>query len=124
MDASNPSTSAYKNFSYMRSPDNDDEFQKSESIDILKSKCRKFTSGQFFSSAVTKAFAETGAEVSHWACCLEYHKNKGIHYHMAINMTKLGRWKSVKEQLKLKHNINVHFSDKSLGYIAVYRYIC
>ena len=42
---------------------------------------------------------------------------------MAVNMTKLRRWKSVKEQLKSKHNINVHFSDKSLGYIAAYRYI-
>ena len=38
-------------------------------------------------------------------------------------MTKLRRWKSVKEQLKSKHNINVHFSDNSLGYIAAYRYI-
>ena len=43
---------------------------------------------------------------------------------MAVNMTKLRRWKSVKEQLKSKHNINVHFSDKLLGYIAAYRYIC
>ena len=38
-------------------------------------------------------------------------------------MTKLRRWKSVKEQLKSKLNINVHFSDKSLGYTA-FKYIC
>ena len=43
---------------------------------------------------------------------------------MAVNLTKLRRWKSVKGQLKSKHNINVHFSDKSLGYMAAYRYIC
>ena len=43
---------------------------------------------------------------------------------MAVNMSKLRCWKSVKEQLKSKHNINVHFYDKSLGYIAAYRYIC
>ena len=30
----------------------------------------------------------------------------------------------MKEHLKSKHNINVHFSDKSLGYIVAYRYIC
>ena len=83
----------------------------------------KFPSRQCFSSAATKAFTETGAEVSHWACCQEYYKNKEIHYHMSVNMTKLRRWKSVKEQFKSKHNINMHFSDKSLGYIAAYRYI-
>ena len=38
-------------------------------------------------------------------------------------MTKLWHWKSVKEQLKSKHNINVHFFDKSLGCIALYTYI-
>ena len=43
---------------------------------------------------------------------------------MAVNLTKLRRWKSVKGQLKSKHNINVHFSDKSLGYMTAYRYIC
>ena len=84
----------------------------------------KFPSRQCFSSAATKAFAETGAKVSHWACCQEYYKNKEIHYHMSVNMTKLRRWKSVKEQFKSKHNINMHFSDKSLVYIAAYRYIC
>ena len=30
----------------------------------------------------------------------------------------------MEEQLKSKHNINVHFFDKSIGYIAAYRYIC
>ena len=67
---------------------------------------------------------KTGAEVSHWPWCEEYHENKDIHYHMLINITKLQRWKSVKEQLKSKHNINVHFCDKPFGYIANYRYIC
>ena len=89
-----------------------------------KANAEKFSSCQCFSSAVTKAFAETGAEVSHWACCQEHHRNMEIHYHMAVNMTKLRCWKSVKEQLKSKHDINVHFSGKSLGYIATYRYIC
>ena len=112
MDASNPSTSACKNFSSMGSSDSDDDFQKSELdprqsrrvylLTYSKANVEKFLSRQCFSSAVTKAFAETGAEVSHWACCQEYHKNKEIHYHMAVNMTKLRRWKSVKEQLKSK----------------------
>ena len=38
-------------------------------------------------------------------------------------MTKLRPLKSVKVRLKSKHNINVHFFDKSFGYIRAYRYI-
>ena len=118
----------------MGSSDSDDDFQKSELdprqshrvylLTYSKENVEKFPSRQCFLSAVTKAFAETGAEVSHWTCCQEYNKNKKIHYHMAVNMNKLRRWKSVKEQLKSKHNINVHFSDKFLVYIAAYGYIC
>ena len=85
-----------------------------------KANVEKFPSLQSFLSVVTKFFAETGTEVSHWACCQEHHKNKDIHRHIAVNMTKVRRWKSVKEQFKSKHNINVHFSDKPLGYIAAF----
>ena len=92
-------------------------------IAYSKANAEKFPWRQSFSSALTKAFAETGPEVSHRACCQEYHKNNDIHYHMAVNLAKLRHSKSVKEQLKSKHNINVHFSDKYLGYIAAYRCI-
>ena len=117
----------------MGSSDSDDDFQKSElhpqSRHVYlwrysKPNVKKIPSRQSFSSAVTKAFAEAGAEVIHWGCCKEYHKHKDIHYHMAVNMTKLLCWKSVKEQIKSKYNIKVNFSDESLGYIAAYRYIC
>ena len=43
---------------------------------------------------------------------------------MAVNITILRRLKSVKEELKSKHNINMNFSYKFLSYIAAYRYIC
>lgn len=43
---------------------------------------------------------------------------------MALNMTKFWRWKSVKEQLESKLNVNAYFFDKYFGYIAAYRYIC
>ena len=42
-----------------------------------------------FSSAVTKAFAQTVADLSHWAYYQECHKNKDFHYHMAVNVTTL-----------------------------------
>ena len=111
MDVLNPRSSAYSIFSSMGSSDSDDDFQKSElhpqSRHVYlwrysKPNVKKIPSRQSFSSAVTKAFAEAGAEVIHWGCCKEYHKHKDIHYHMAVNMTKLLCWKWVKEQIKSK----------------------
>ena len=90
-------------------------------IDILKGKCQKVS---ITSELLISMKQKTGAEVSHWPWCEEYHENKDIHYHIPSNITKLQLWKSVKEQLKSKHNINVHFCDKPFGYIANYRYIC
>ena len=134
MDVSNPRTSACNISLFMGSSDSDDDFQKSELdpgqsrrvylFTYSKANVEKLPSRQSFSSAVTTAFGETGAEVNHWACCQGYHKNKDSHYHMTVNMTKLRHWKSVKEQLKSKHNIYVPFYDKSLGYVAAYSYIC
>ena len=54
-----------------------------------KANAEEFLSRQRFLSAVTKAFVETGAVVSHWACCQECHKNKDIHCHIEVNKTEL-----------------------------------
>ena len=83
--------------------DSYDDFQKSEIdpqqgrrvylLTYSKVNVEKCPSGQSFLSAVTKAFTETGAEISHWAWCEEYQENRDVHYYMTFNMTKLRRWK-------------------------------
>ena len=100
----------------------------SRNVNLIHNKvivyCQKiFITSELLISS-NKNFCWDWCWVSHWTCCEEYHKNKDIHYHMAVNMTKPRRCqKWVKEQLKSKLNINVHFSDKSLGYFAAYRCI-
>ena len=65
-------------------------------------------------------FLTTGAPVSHWAFCRETHSNGGMHYHLSSSVLKLRRW----NQVKSDHRVSVHFSAKSLGYVAAYRYVC
>ena len=100
----------------------------SRNVNLIHNKVTVYCQKIFITSELlissNKNFCWDWCWVSHWTCCEEYHKNKDIHYHMAVNMTKPRRCqKWVKEQLKSKLNINVHFSDKSFGYFAAYRYI-
>ena len=50
--------------------------------------------------------------------------NVGIHCHLFSNVSKLRRWKSVKDKLKLDHRVSVHFSAKSVSYVVADRYVC
>ena len=88
-----------------------------------------FSTRESFAAAVEKAFLTTGASLSHWDCCREMHSNEGIDYHLSASVSNLRRWKSVKDKLKSDHRVSdhrvsVHFSAKSLGYVAAYRYVC
>ena len=82
----------------------------------------KFPSRASFANAVVQSFLKTGnTEINHWACCQENHVSDGIHYHLALSLQGLRRWKSVKSDLLKYHNISVHFTSKLLGYVAAYR---
>ena len=75
MNVLNPSTSACDFSSSIEISDSYDDFRKSE-LDPWKGRHINFmtylkanvASGQRLSLAVTKALAETGTEVIHWAC--------------------------------------------------------
>ena len=73
-----------------------------------------------FAAAVEKAFLTTGAPLSHWAYCRKMHSNGGMHYHLSASISKLRQWRSAKDKLKSDHRVLVHFSAKSLGYVAAY----
>ena len=61
--------------------------------------------------------------VLHYACCMEEHENAGKHYHLALKLRVLRRWKAIKTALQKKHGIVVHFSEQQLGYNVSYRYV-
>jgi hypothetical protein len=86
----------------------------------------KFPSRESFGQMLEEQFnTGTGkAKVSHWACCLEEHQDKGIHYHVSLKLTAPKKWLKIKNDIIKKHNVTVHFSDNHDNYIAVYRYVC
>ena len=83
-----------------------------------------FPTTESFVAAVEEAFSTTGAPLRQWACCREMHSNGGIHCHLSASFSKLHKWNSVKDKLKSDQRVSVHFSAKSLGYVAAYRYVC
>ena len=81
-----------------------------------------FSSQESFApAAAEKAFLTTGAPLSHLACCREMYSNRGIHYH---HSTLSPSFVASPSCLKSDHGILVHFSTKSLGYVAAYRFVC
>ena len=47
----------------------------------------------------------------------------GKHYHMAVKLERLRRWKLVKNYLKDKHGIVVHFSNTHDNYYSAWKYV-
>lgn len=87
---------------------------------------KRFPTCQSFSEMVVDAFesVQSSRTIKEWACCQEKHSDGGFHYHMSISLTGSRRWNPVKEFIYNKHRISVHFSTKTCGYVAAYRYVC
>lgn len=75
-----------------------------------------------FSKAVVRSFGSQ--HVKEWACCREPHQDGGEHYHMAISFNSSRRWGAVKKDFLRNYNAALHFSAKTFGYVAAYRYVC
>ena len=56
--------------------------------------------------AVIRAFeAVATAFIVQWACCMEQHKDEGVHFHMCVLLSKLQRWSMVKKYLQEFENV-------------------
>jgi len=69
------------------------------------------------------SFNGTPAKVVQWCCCLERHAVTGIHYHMAVKLTKNLRWLQSKKSLLEKFGISVHFSAIHANYYSAWQYV-
>ena len=73
--------------------------------------------------AVIRAFeAVATAFIGQWACCMEHHKDEGVHFHMCVLLDKIQGWSMVKRYLQEVENVVVYFSDHAGHYIA-YQYV-
>lgn len=80
----------------------------------------KISSREQFAKVVVNGFNEDGKfdKVTHWACCKEKHKNGGHHYHLAIKLTGVYRWKQMKFRAMFRHKIVLHFSNFSSNFYS------
>ena len=80
-------------------------------------------SRESFARAVTRAFeAVATAIIAQWACCIEWHKDEGVHFHMCVLLSKLQRWSMVKRYLQEVEHVVVNFSGHA-GYYTAYQYV-
>ena len=84
---------------------------------------QKFATRRAFAECVVDAFRQTGPGVMYGVCCRETHKNNGKHYHIAVKLERLRRWKLGKNYLKDKHGIVVHFSNTHDNYYSAWKYV-
>lgn len=88
--------------------------------DLEKVACRSD-----FAHIVVDEFNQHGKfdRVVQWACCKESHRVTGVHYHLAIKLSGVFRWKQVKNNIISSIGIVVHFRTFSTGYHDAYKYV-
>ena len=75
-----------------------------------------------FAQMVCNEFLD--CRVTQWVCCEEDHlETSGTHYHLALKLDRVKRWKSVRQKLQDKYNFCVNFSDHHSNYYTAYRYV-
>ena len=84
----------------------------------------KFPMRKLFAEAVVLSFSRgMTTSVVHWCCSQERHERSGVHYHLAIKLTKNQRWLPAKKFLQDKYGISVHFSNVHKNYYTAWRYV-
>ncbi|KAJ8050579.1 hypothetical protein HOLleu_03834 [Holothuria leucospilota] len=84
----------------------------------------KVPSRDDFAQMILAAFiSQTTAEPLHWVCSQEAHQDGGTHYHMAIKLNKIYRWRKVRDHLASEQGIQLHFSDIHHDYYSAWQYV-
>ena len=85
---------------------------------------KKVGSRKAFADIVTGAFNQNKLFncVEYWCCAKERQREGGRHYHLALKLTDVYRWKQVKESITKNHGIVVNFQDFKTRYYDAYRY--
>ena len=78
---------------------------------------------QTFAEAVVSLFNNGKAKVVKWVCAMENHRDGGKHFHLAVKLTKLKRWKAIKKGMMDLHDVVLHFSDIHTDYSDAWHYV-
>ena len=66
-------------------------------VDLLK-----YWIHETFAEMVTGEFDKAEKVCEHWVSSCKNHKGEGLHFHLALKLKKVRRWKYVRDQLPLK----------------------
>lgn len=81
----------------------------------------KVESKEEFATMVVEEFKD--CNVIQWICAEEKHQESGTHYHLAIKLDRVKRWKAVRQRLEEKYKVCVNFSDHHNNYYTAYKYV-
>lgn len=76
-----------------------------------------------FAEAVLSLFNNGKAKVIKWVCAMENHRDGGKHFHLAVKLSKLKRWKAIKKGMMDLHDVVLHFSDIHTDYSDAWHYV-
>ena len=61
--------------------------------------------------------------VLQWACCVENHTERGVHFHMSIKLKARRRFGEVRDNLQSKYRICVNFTEWATFYYDAFTYV-
>ena len=76
-----------------------------------------------FAEAVWRCFSSGNASVLQWSCSMEPHVIDGHHFHMAVKLDRLRRWKGVKQEMTDRYGAVLNFRDFVSNYHAAWTYV-
>ena len=83
----------------------------------------KCNSREQFAHLICAEFNRKDEVVTQWACCVENHTKKGVHYHLALKLSKKRRFELVCNSIYEKQGISVHFQQWATFYYDAFTYV-
>ena len=91
-------------------------------ITYSKADLDKIKTREEFAELWTNAFGED--IVKQWACCCEKHKeNDKVHFHLALKLKRVRRWKLVKQKVIDEAGVVCNFQDFHTNYYDAFSYV-
>lgn len=76
-----------------------------------------------FAEMVVKAFNHNDDVTEKWVVSAELHRNKGIHYHMALKLKTQRRFKAVRNSIYKRYGIHLDFKEWHTNYYDAFQYV-
>lgn len=91
-------------------------------ITYSRADLQKISTREEFADVWVKAFGEE--IVKQWACCCEKHKeNEEVHYHLALKLKRVKRWKMARDHVIKNTGIVCHFQEFHTNYYDAFSYV-